>query len=105
MPTVGALVRDAQRGRVGVYMGTAGPFAMLRPVGGGKEWQAEPGDLQREVSTYPRPADIEQLRAAYRLHLDECETCAAACDIGRALSLACEEATNPAESAPRAGAS
>jgi hypothetical protein len=36
-PTVGALVRDAKQGRVGVYMGQGGPYAMLRPLGGGQE--------------------------------------------------------------------
>ena len=44
-PNVGALVSDQATHRVGVYMGKAGPFAMLRPVGGGKEWEARPEDL------------------------------------------------------------
>ncbi|MDT0341735.1 hypothetical protein [Streptomyces litchfieldiae] len=100
-PNVGALVRDAATNRVGVYMGKAGPFAMLRPVSGGREWQARPEDLRPEVSDHPRPADVEQLRAAHRYHLEECGTCTPdePCDIERVLSLACEEATRPAESA------
>ncbi|RBM16065.1 hypothetical protein [Streptomyces sp. PT12] len=44
-PKVGELVRDAA-GRVGAYMGQAGPYAMLRPQGGGKEWQARRSDLR-----------------------------------------------------------
>jgi hypothetical protein len=101
-PDVGTLVRDTATDRVGVYMGRGGPYALLRPVGGGREWEAQPGDLRQEVSDYPRPADVEQLRAAYRLHVAECGTCVpdVACDIGRVLSLACQEASRPAESAP-----
>jgi hypothetical protein len=104
---VGSLVRDSANGRVGVYMGSGGPHAMVRPVCGGQEWEADPGDLQPAVSAYPRPLDVEQLRAAYRFHLGECERCSAdgACDIGRALSLACEEAEHPAEVAPPVTAS
>ncbi len=107
LPDVGALVRDQATDRVGVYMGTAGPFAMLRPVGGGGEWQALPGDLQQEVSAYPRAADVEQLRAAHQYHVEECETCVpdAPCDMERLLSLACEEATRRTGSPSQAGAS
>jgi hypothetical protein len=51
-PNVGALVRDQATDRVGVCMGKAGPFAMLRPVGGGTEWETRPESLRavREVS-------------------------------------------------------
>jgi hypothetical protein len=98
-PTVGALVRDAKRGRVGVYMGQGGPYAMLRPLGGGQEWEALPEDLRPEVSAFTRPVDVAQFHAAYDQHTDECETCTrdAACDIGRALWLTCEEAAASAE--------
>jgi hypothetical protein len=80
---------------------------MLRPVSGGKEWQAQPDDIQLEVSEHPRPADVTQLRAAHRVHVAECETCTTdePCDIGRVLALAVEETTRPAESAPQAEAS
>ena len=39
LPRIGRLVRDG-KGRVGRYMGKGGPYAILRPVGGGKEWEA-----------------------------------------------------------------
>ncbi|MDT0322141.1 hypothetical protein [Streptomyces millisiae] len=45
-PNVGALVCDETRKRIGVFMGMAGPFAMLRPVGGGKEWEVMPEDVR-----------------------------------------------------------
>jgi hypothetical protein len=103
-PVVGALVRDTKRDRVGVYMGQGGPYAMLRPVGGGLEWQAHPADLRPEVSNYPRPADVEQLRAACQDHIALCAKCGpdAACDIGRRLSLACQDASRAVGSTPQA---
>lgn len=52
-PNMGALVRDQATDRVGFYMGKAGPFSMLRPVGGGKEWEARPEDV-RSVSEVRR---------------------------------------------------
>ncbi|MDT9691868.1 hypothetical protein Q5762_26755 [Streptomyces sp. P9(2023)] len=38
----GGFVYDPVARRVGEYRGEAGPYAMLRPVGGGREWQADP---------------------------------------------------------------
>lgn len=42
LPQPGALLRDTARGRVGEFMGKAGPYWMLRPLGGGLEWEADP---------------------------------------------------------------
>ncbi|MFF0740770.1 hypothetical protein ACFYVL_10245 [Streptomyces sp. NPDC004111] len=42
----GTLVYDRVADKVAEYRGKAGPYAMLRPVGGGREWQAEPGWLR-----------------------------------------------------------
>ncbi|MEU8520361.1 hypothetical protein [Streptomyces sp. NBC_01216] len=42
----GGLVYDPVARRVGEYRGPAGPYAMLRPVGGGREWQADPGRVR-----------------------------------------------------------
>ncbi|MFI6467534.1 hypothetical protein [Streptomyces sp. NPDC050528] len=38
----GTLVYDISTNRVGEYRGKAGPYAMLRPLGGGREWEAAP---------------------------------------------------------------
>lgn len=46
---VGTLFGDST-GRIGVYMGMGGPYALLRPVGGGREWEAWP-DTLRPVET------------------------------------------------------
>jgi hypothetical protein len=41
-PERGALVYDRESGKVGEFQGMGGPYFMLRPVGGGREWQADP---------------------------------------------------------------
>jgi len=41
-PERGALVYDPATHKIGEYQGKGGPYAMLRPVGGGREWQADP---------------------------------------------------------------
>jgi hypothetical protein len=45
-PVVGKLARDHRTDMVGEYMGMAGQYAMLRPVGGGREWQASPSEVE-----------------------------------------------------------
>jgi hypothetical protein len=97
-PKVGDLVTDSATRRVGVFMGTAGPYAMLRPEHGGKEWEAAPDALRlapgpaygREVSAHPRPADVRQLESAARLHAQDCAQCTpnARCPIGERLHAA-----------------
>ncbi|MEU4272276.1 hypothetical protein [Streptomyces sp. NPDC026092] len=42
----GGFVYDPEARRVGEYRGEAGPYAMLRPVGGGREWQADPARVR-----------------------------------------------------------
>jgi hypothetical protein len=45
-PQMGALVKDVgEPNRVGVVC-NEGPYLQLRPVGGGKEWDAEPGRVR-----------------------------------------------------------
>ncbi|MEU3610760.1 hypothetical protein ABZ725_00385 [Streptomyces sp. NPDC006872] len=38
----GTVVYDPRSDRVGEYRGKAGPYALLRPLGGGREWEARP---------------------------------------------------------------
>lgn len=53
-------VRDAAaKGRVGIYMGNVGPRYQLRPLGGGVEWEAEPGSVEPLSQT-----ELLSLRAA-----------------------------------------
>ncbi|MGY1501333.1 hypothetical protein ACW4TU_32940 [Streptomyces sp. QTS52] len=46
IPTVGAAVHDSARDRVGRVMGHEGPYMQLRPLAGGREWDAEPNRLR-----------------------------------------------------------
>ncbi|MFI2757746.1 hypothetical protein ACH5A3_02545 [Streptomyces echinatus] len=45
-PPVGSHVTDTHTGKVGIVMGHEGPYVQLRPYGGGREWDAEPGVLR-----------------------------------------------------------
>jgi hypothetical protein len=56
-PPVGAYVVDTRTERIGVVMGHEGPYVQLRPYGGGREWDADPGAVRHAT-----PA--ERLRAA-----------------------------------------
>ncbi|MFD9904825.1 hypothetical protein [Streptomyces sp. NPDC059063] len=40
-PRVGDVVTDTRLGRVGRVMGHEGPRWQLRPLGGGREWEAD----------------------------------------------------------------
>ncbi|PAZ09697.1 hypothetical protein CLM62_45315 [Streptomyces sp. SA15] len=46
-PPVGSYVVDTRTGRLGIVMGHEGPYVQLRPYGGGREWDAEPGAVRR----------------------------------------------------------
>lgn len=43
---VGDAVRDIATDRVGRVMGREGPYVRLRPLAGGREWDAEPAHLR-----------------------------------------------------------
>ncbi|WP_447040497.1 hypothetical protein [Streptomyces sp. DSM 118878] len=45
-PAVGEAVHDSSRDRVGRVMGHEGPCVQLRPLSGGREWDADPGHLR-----------------------------------------------------------
>ncbi|MGW1615620.1 hypothetical protein ACWCQZ_40465 [Streptomyces sp. NPDC002285] len=44
--TIGAAVHDSARDRVGRVMGHVGQYVQLRPLSGGREWDADPGRLR-----------------------------------------------------------
>lgn len=46
IPAVGAAVHDSVRDRVGRVMGHVGPYIQLRPLSGGREWDADPDRLR-----------------------------------------------------------
>jgi hypothetical protein len=43
---VGAAVRDTARDRVGIVMDQQGSHLQLRPLGGGREWDADPEHVE-----------------------------------------------------------
>ncbi|MET7476179.1 hypothetical protein ABZT17_17655 [Streptomyces sp. NPDC005648] len=45
-PPVGTHVVDLRTGKVGIVMGHEGPYVQLRPYGGGREWDVEPGAVR-----------------------------------------------------------
>ncbi|MFB7089492.1 hypothetical protein [Streptomyces sp. NPDC056296] len=68
----GTPLYDPAAGQVGEYRGPAGPHAMLRPLGGGREWPADPAAL--------RPAtDEERLSARLRAANDRTRAAAGVC--------------------------
>ncbi|MDX3750755.1 hypothetical protein [Streptomyces sp. AK08-02] len=93
----GTLVHDPETDRVGAYQAVVGPYAMLRPVGGGREWQAAPASLrvatpEQRLSAGVRAANERAGRATWG-YLDVglppqpvagCETCAEIVGLRRA---------------------
>ncbi|MFD5555019.1 hypothetical protein ACFWIA_14435 [Streptomyces sp. NPDC127068] len=53
-PKPGALVRDTQRDALGAFMGEVGGRWLLRPLGGGREWEAEPSQVEALAAPVPR---------------------------------------------------
>lgn len=45
-PTVGDTVHDTAHDRIGQVMGHEGPYVQLRPLSGGREWDADPKRLR-----------------------------------------------------------
>ncbi|MCX4881679.1 MULTISPECIES: hypothetical protein [unclassified Streptomyces] len=44
-PGIGELAKDSASGRIGVVMGDVGGRVQMRPVRGGREWDAMPGSV------------------------------------------------------------
>ncbi|MFI5965130.1 hypothetical protein ACIA8J_23545 [Streptomyces asoensis] len=44
-PVVGEVAKDSASGRIGVVMGEIGGRVQMRPVRGGREWDAMPGGV------------------------------------------------------------
>ncbi|MFH8659983.1 hypothetical protein [Streptomyces afghaniensis] len=53
VPEIFELVRDAGASKVGEVRGKEGPYYQLRPVGGGREWDARPENI-RELTQEER---------------------------------------------------
>lgn len=58
-PAIGAAVVDTVRDRVGLVMGHEGPYLQLRPLSGGREWDADPDHVEPVA-----PAELLRARVA-----------------------------------------
>ncbi|WP_416983983.1 hypothetical protein [Streptomyces sp. T028] len=69
LPERGELVYDPASRKVGEYQDMAGPYAMLRPVGGGREWEADPVQIRPATSAERLSARVKaaNLRAERKL--------------------------------------
>ncbi|MDX2692973.1 hypothetical protein PV377_17325 [Streptomyces ipomoeae] len=65
-PAVGDTVEDTASRRVGKIMGHVGPFVQLRPIGGGREWEAEPSKLRRLTLAEALSAGVAEANARSR---------------------------------------
>ncbi|WP_030569329.1 hypothetical protein [Streptomyces aureocirculatus] len=45
-PALGSTVRDGTTGALGRVMGHEGPYVQLRPLAGGREWDADPARVE-----------------------------------------------------------
>jgi hypothetical protein len=70
----GTFVYDEVAGVVGEFRGSDGPYAMLRPVGGGREWQADPAQVRPATQAERLSAGVravnDRTRAAANAYLD-----------------------------------
>ncbi|MFD3581224.1 hypothetical protein [Streptomyces sp. NPDC058683] len=59
----GTLVIDTAQDRLGYVMGREGPYVQLRPVAGGREWDADPAHVRRATDEERLRAVAERTRA------------------------------------------
>ncbi|MGX9890270.1 hypothetical protein [Streptomyces sp. NPDC002276] len=62
----GALLYDPATDKVGEYQDKSGPYALLRPVGGGREWQADPASLRPATDAERLSAEVRAVNARAR---------------------------------------
>ncbi|MFF8915627.1 hypothetical protein ACF08M_20450 [Streptomyces sp. NPDC015032] len=66
VPAVGATVLDSGSGRVGMVMGHQGPYLQLRPLGGGREWDADPARVRPPSRDELLSAQLAEVNARSR---------------------------------------
>lgn len=65
-PALGTVVVDERTGRTGVVMDNVGPYLQLRPVGGGREWDADPARVRVASSSERLRASVAAANARSR---------------------------------------
>ncbi|GAA2246327.1 hypothetical protein GCM10010145_11670 [Streptomyces ruber] len=63
-------MRDTASGRVGVVMGHEGPYLQLRPLSGGREWDAAPERVRPIDAAELMHARVAEANARSRADLD-----------------------------------
>ncbi|MER7520746.1 hypothetical protein [Streptomyces sp. NPDC126499] len=69
VPEVGDLVRDTATGRVGFYVDSVAGRFLIRPVRGGRAWEAEPADVQLATPLRELRARAAEINARSRRSL------------------------------------
>lgn len=65
---LGEVVHDTRTGRVGRVMGHVGPRYQLRPLNGGREWEADPEEMspaRQSDALTDRVAEANRLSREY----------------------------------------
>ncbi|GAA2763812.1 hypothetical protein GCM10010103_28530 [Streptomyces paradoxus] len=62
----GTLVYDPHTRKVGEYQDRTGPYVVLRPVGGGREWQADPARIREATLDERLSAGVRALNERSR---------------------------------------
>jgi hypothetical protein len=65
-PGLGDIVEDTGSKKIGKVMGFVGPYVRLRPVGGGREWDAKPDKLKSATITEALSAGVAAANARSR---------------------------------------
>ncbi|GAB2327480.1 hypothetical protein AB0N20_10985 [Streptomyces griseoincarnatus] len=65
-PPAGTIVVDERTGRTAVVMDHVGPYLQLRPVGGGREWDALPARVRVASSAERLRASVAAVNARSR---------------------------------------
>ncbi|KPC78367.1 MULTISPECIES: hypothetical protein [Streptomyces] len=66
VPDTGAAVYDSGSCRVGLVMGRQGPYLQLRPLGGGREWDANPAHVRPATRDEFLSAQLAEVNARSR---------------------------------------
>lgn len=77
----GAVLYDVELEKVGEYRAKAGPYLLLRPLGGGREWEAAPSAVRpatpaEQLSAKVRAANDQTVRNRPPVPVLDCTECA-----------------------------
>jgi hypothetical protein len=85
----GTLLYDPVSRRVGEYQVRSGPYALLRPVGGGREWEAEAVALRPATSREVLSDDLSRPP----LPVPDCAVCAGFAELRIVARAECDPST------------